>query len=306
MLFRTVSPVKVHPDEVDVDLQLVRRLIDSQFPEWKYLPLAPVGSAGTDNWMFRLGADLVVRIPRIMDSALRIEKEHRWLPILGPAMPLPIPVPVGLGQPAFGYPWAWSVLEWLGGGDLNAEPVDDKLRLARDLIDFINALHAVDICGAPRPGRHNARRGVDLVDRDSSTRAGIAALSDVIDAAAARSVWTEALTASVWDRDPVWIHGDLQPGNLLGRGGRLAAVIDFGNAAIGDPACDAMVAWTLFDSPVREQFRRELGADDALWARARGWALSVGVIALPYYEETNRALATVAKRGIDEAIGDIL
>ena len=94
------------------------------------------------------------------------------------------------------------------------------------------------------------------------------------------------------------------PGNLLVDGGRLTSVIDFGCLGVGDPACDLFPAWNLLPAEAREVFRRALGVDDATWARGRGWALSVGLIALPYYEMTNPVFAGVARHAIDEALAD--
>ena len=126
----------------------------------------------------------------------------------------------------------------------------------------------------------------------------------MLDADAVTAVWEAALQAPAWRGPPVWIHGDLQSGNLLARQGRLSAVIDFGCLGVGDPACDVMAAWMLLSAETRDVFRAALQVDDATWARGRGWALSVGLIALPYYQSTNPVLAGIARRAIDEALAD--
>ena len=102
----------------------------------------------------------------------------------------------------------------------------------------------------------------------------------------------------------MWIHGDLQAGNLLARQGELSAVIDFGSLGVGDPACDLMVAWNLFSAGARDTFRAALWVDDASWARGRGWALSVALIALPYYRTSNPVLAGISRSAIDEVLAD--
>jgi aminoglycoside phosphotransferase (APT) family kinase protein len=117
-------------------------------------------------------------------------------------------------------------------------------------------------------------------------------------------VWETALNAPVWHGPPVWIHGDLQSGNLLVDGGRLSAVIDFGGLGVGDPACDLMIAWTLFTGESRDVFRAALTVDNATWARGRGWALSVALIALPYYLHSNPVMVASARHAIDEVLGD--
>jgi len=118
------------------------------------------------------------------------------------------------------------------------------------------------------------------------------------------AAWEVALAAPVWQGSPVWLHGDLQAGNLLTRQGHLSAVIDFGCLGVGDPACDLQVAWNFLSAKTRDVFRASLPVDAATWARGRGWALSVGLIALPYYQNTNPILAGISRRAIDEVLAD--
>ena len=294
----------MHVDEVEIDAALVRRLLLGQFPRWAELPIAAVSSAGTDNAIYRLGEDLAVRLPRRREAAGQIDKEHRWLPRLAPQLPLAIPIPVELGEPAVGYPYPWSVCRWLEGEDAVVEPITDLFGAAVDLARFVVALHAIDSSDGPSPGTHNSQRGVPLAQRDAQVRAAIASLHGILDTDAATGAWEAALRAPVWDSPPVWLHGDLHPGNLLVRHGRLSAVIDFGCLGVGDPACDLMVAWTLLTGEAREKFRGGLAVDDAAWARGRGWALSFALIALPYYLETNPVLVGIARRTIDEVLAD--
>jgi aminoglycoside phosphotransferase (APT) family kinase protein len=126
----------------------------------------------------------------------------------------------------------------------------------------------------------------------------------MLDAGAVTAAWAAALQAPAWDGPPVWLHGDLQSGNLLAVQGRLRAVIDFGGLGVGDPACDVMTAWLFLSAETRDVFRAALPVDDATWSRARGWALSVGLIALPYYQNTNPVLAGIARYAIDQALAD--
>jgi aminoglycoside phosphotransferase (APT) family kinase protein len=294
----------MHPDEIDIDVTLVRGLITAQFPEWAHLSLEPVPSAGTDNAMFRLGDSRAVRLPRVGGCAAQVEKEQRWLPMLSLHVPLAIPVPLAIGSPGNGYPWHWSVYEWLDGQDVIAKPLSDLNTAAWDLANFITALRRIDATGGPLPGTHNSHRGVALAERDDRTRAEIVRLGDAFDSSTLTQIWEEALHASVWDGPPSWIHGDLQGGNLLARGGRLSAVIDFGCLSTGDPACDLQAAWNFFEPESRHIFRSALQVDDAAWDRGRGWALSVAVIALPYYERTNPILASISRYALDQLIAD--
>ncbi len=295
---------KMHAEEVGTDVSLVGRLLAAQFPRWADLPIDPVHSAGTENAIYRLGDDMAVRLPRLQRAAGQVEKEHRWLPRLAPLLPLAIPVPLAKGTPGEGYPWHWSVTRWLDGEDATAERIADPRQAATELGRFVAALQRIDPAGGPPPGEHNFFRGVPLAARDSPTRAAIASLRATLDADAATAAWEAALEAPAWHGPPVWIHGDLQPGNLLAHQGRLSAVIDFGGLGVGDPACDLAVAWNLLPAGSRDVFRAALPFDDATWARGRGWALSFGLIALPYYRTTNPVLTGISRYAIDQALAD--
>lgn len=295
---------KMHADEVDTDVSLVGRLLAAQFPRWADLPIEPVNFAGTDNAIYRLGDDMAVRLPRIHWAIGQVEKEQRWLPRLAPLLPLAIPMPLAKGIPGEGYPWHWSVYRWLDGETATIDRIADPRHLATDLARFIAALQQIDPTGGPSPGTHNSSRGVPLAVRDAPTRAAIASLDGLIDTGAATAAWDAALRAPAWHGSPVWVHGDLQAGNLLAVGGRLSAVIDFGCLGVGDPACDLMVAWNLLSADTRDVFRAALAVDEATWVRGRGWALSVGLIALPYYQTSNPVLAGIARSAIDEVLAD--
>jgi aminoglycoside phosphotransferase (APT) family kinase protein len=295
---------KMHANELDTDVSLVGRLLAAQFPHWADLPIEPVDSAGTDNALYRLGEDMAVRLPRIHAAVGQVEKEQRWLPKLAPLLPLAIPLPLAKGAPAQGYPWEWSVYRWLEGETATIERITDLGQAATDLAQFIAALQRIDPTDGPLPGEHNSYRGVPLATRDAETRAAVASLHSLIDVGAVGAVWGAALEAPVWQGSPVWLHGDLLSGNLLAAQGRLSAVIDFGCLGVGDPACDVMVAWTYLSAGTRDAFRAALPVDDATWARGRGWALSVGLVALPYYQTTNPVLAGIARNAIDEVLAD--
>jgi aminoglycoside phosphotransferase (APT) family kinase protein len=294
----------MHADEVDIDATLVARLVAAQFPRWAELPIEPIRSAGTDNALYRLGEDMVVRLPRILTATGQIERERKWLPRLAPRLPLAVPIPIAKGMPAEGYAWHWSIYRWLEGETATIDRIADPLQAATELSEFVAALRRVDPAGGPPPDEHNSFRGVPLSRRDSSTRDAIRRLRNTFDAAAVIAAWEAALQAPVWQGGDVWLHGDLHAANLLARHGRLSAVIDFGCMGVGDPACDVMVAWTYLSAETRDAFRAALPLDDATWARGRGWALSFGLIALPYYETTNPELAGIARRSIEEVLAD--
>ncbi len=299
-----MTTTKMHDDEIDTSVSLVVQLLHAQFPQWASLPIEPARSAGTGNALYRLGDDMVVRLPRIPSAVDQVDKEQKWLPILAPRLPLSIPTPLGRGKPNEDYPWHWSVYRWLKGRDATIEPIVNPLQAATDLAQFIAALQQIKDIDGPPPGQHNFYRGVPLATRDQETRAAIADLHDVLDPDEVTRLWETAIEAPVWNDQPVWLHGDLHAGNLLVRKGRLSGVIDFGGLGVGDPACDVMAAWVFLSAENRGAFRAALQVDDATWARARGWALSFGLIALPYYQTTNPVLAAIARRAINEALAD--
>jgi aminoglycoside phosphotransferase (APT) family kinase protein len=291
-----------HPDEVPVDDALVRELLRQQFPRWADLAVRRLAPGGTDHAIFRLGEDKLARLARRPSAAAQVDKEAAWLPRLAPALPLRVPAPLAFGEPGAGYPFRWSVGRWLDGEPLSRGPAHDPVALATDLARFVRALQTIDATGAPRPGAHNAGRGCPLTRRDAATRAALAELHGRIDVGAAEAAWDRALATSPWAGPPVWIHGDLLAGNLLIEGGRLAAVIDFGCLAAGDPACDLLPAWFLFDGEARAAFRAAMQADAETWARARGWALSVALVQLPYYRDRDPPFAAVAERAITRVL----
>jgi len=298
-----MSAGKTHANKVHIDVSLVRRLVTTQFPQWADLPIMPAVPQGWDNRTFHLGADMTVRLPSAEGYTPQVEKEHRWLPILAPRLPLSIPVPLAMGIPAEGFPWDWSIYRWLEGDTASIERIGDMNEFATTLAHFLVALQQIDPAGGPPPGLHSAFRGGPLEIYDAETRRTIVALNDEIDAEAATMVWEAALAAR-WHGPPVWFHGDVAVGNLLVSNGRLSAVIDFGCSGVGDPACDVTIAWTLLAGESREAFRAALPVDGATWARGRGWALWKGLITLAEYINTNTLKAGEARRVIDEVLAD--
>ncbi|MFD7442238.1 aminoglycoside phosphotransferase family protein [Streptomyces sp. NPDC059909] len=295
---------KMHADEVDTDVSLVRRLLAGQFPQWAELPVEPVDSAGTVNAVYRLGKDMAVRLPRIPGGAEDVDREQRWLPRLAPLLPVAVPVPIGQGRPAEGYPWSWSVYPWLEGENPAVDGVGrmadrEAVELAKDLAAFVVALQRIAPADGPPAYRHEP-----LAVRDAETRDAIEELHGIVDTASATAVWEAALRAPQWQGPAVWVHADLSPGNVLVDDGRLAAVIDFGCVGVGEPAVDLIAAWSLLDAGARDVFRTVVGVDDATWARGRGWALSIALIELAYYRITNPVMAATARHVIHQVLTD--
>ena len=290
--------------------ELVSRLVAAQFPQWAGLPVTPVALDGWDNTTFRLGEDLSVRLPSADRYVPQVDKEHRWLPVLAPQLPLPIPAPLAKGAPGNGFPRPWSVYRWLEGQHATVDRVTDHERLAKDLAGFLAALYRIDTAGGPAAGAHSFFRGGSLSVYDAETREAISALQGEIDTAAATAVWDTALAAT-WHGPSVWVHGDVTASNLLVVDGRLCGVVDFGCSAVGDPACDTTMAWTFFSGDSRETFRDRVPLDDATWARGRGWALWKALITLVRFlngRETEPARRfgwrVSSRQVIDEVLAD--
>lgn len=285
--------------EVDVTPDLVRALLEEQHPDLASLPLVRV-ARGWDNDIYRLGDDLTVRLPRRLAGAVLILNEQRWLPEVADGLPLPVPVPLRTGAPGAGYPWAWSVCPWLPGVEIERARPDDWAAAARQLGAFLAAVHRP----APADAPSNPHRGVPLADRAAIFAAGLDQLGDTVDRDALMDAWHRATEAEAWTRGPVWVHGDIHPLNVLVDGGCISAVIDFGDMTAGDPASDLAIAWMLFPPETRPSFRDACGVaepvDDALWTRAWGWALVLGVA----MSNGDERIAAIGRRTLDAALAE--
>lgn len=294
---------KMHDNELVVNQDLVRELLRSQCPQWADLQLKPILSSGTDNALFRLGEDYVVRIPRIewsLDSVANgINKEYYWVPKLATSLKTSISEPLFKGCSNESFPWPWSITKWNDGYNPDFEKENEYEQLAIDLACFLNELHSIHL---PEEGPLS-RRGVPLKELDDETKQAINTLSDDMDIKPLAILWEKLVDTPNWNHQPVWIHGDLLPGNILIQNNRLSAVIDFADVGLGDPACDLIVAWSLLNSHSRAIFRNHLeNIDEHTWQRGQGWALSIALIILPYYRDTNPVLTSIARRIIQQLL----
>lgn len=285
----------LHANELPIDRDLVRALVDRDLPQYAGLPLTRLGASGSTNLLFRLGDDLLVRMPRQPGNGDSITKERRWSPLMGSRLPVAVPQIVGVGEPGFGYCEPWSVVGWIDGAHPasigpDSVPAQSPIALAEGLADVVTALRSLEV---PEEARTDDGlrwyRGRPLAEFDADTRRNIEACRSIegldLDLDAASALWEQALTlpgaAQVGpDR---WYHGDLVAENLLVRDNRLTAVLDFGSLSTGDPTVDLHGAWEVLDAPAREVFRDRLGIEEPEWLRARAWALGIALGTFSYY-----------------------
>ncbi len=291
------------PAEVTIDPSLVRALLQEQHADLAHLPLNDFAE-GWDNRLFRLGEELLVRLPRRAAAAAPIEHEQRWLPRLSKSLPLPIPAPLRVGRPGCGFPWSWSVVPWFPGQSALLAPSNDFAMAAVALGQFLRALHQP----APADAPHNPWRSVPLPARTNTLREHLRQVDRLVDGVAVLALWERVLSTRPYAGPPSWIHGDLHPGNLLLSGGRLAAVLDFGDLAAGDPATDLSVAWMWLPPSARSIFRASARGefdplDDDTWMRARGWALALGLVFLASARD-DELMSALGRATVDAALSD--
>jgi len=284
-----------------IDGRLVSCLVSAQFPEWKNLPIRPVAFSGWDNKTFHLGEEMLVRMPSRAEYEAQVEKEQLWLPKLAPLLSLSIPTPLALGEPMDIYPWKWSIYRWLEGDSVASTDIADLSEFAKALAQFLVALQSIDSTGGPLAGPHSFYRGGSLMIYDDEVKKALTSLKGKIDVELATQVWEAALSAT-FNKPPVWVHGDISAGNLLVQNGSLSAVIDFGQLAVGDPACDLAIGWTLFKGESRKIFQETLSLDEGTWRRGLGWTLWKALIVAAGDQNPNNAESLQCWRIIEELL----
>lgn len=255
---------------MEITVEIVRRLIKEQFPQWKELDIRPVAKSGNDNRTFHLGDKMTVRLPSGKAYAAQVAKEIRWLPYLQEHLDYPVSKPIAAGKPTDYYPFPWSVNLWVEGSTLlECSNIDQKL-FAKELSEALKKLQAIDCQSGPEAGQHNFYRGGDLKIYHQETVNALKALENRLPVKKLRAIWDTCISEKYKGKD-VWVHGDVAPGNILLQNNRFYGMIDFGILGTGDPACDYAMAWTYFDEESRKIFLADLPED--MVHRARGWAL---------------------------------
>ena len=293
---------RMHEGEIAISDATVRRLVGQQFPMWASRALTRLPPLGTDNQLFRLGHELLIRMPRIEWAASSARHEHTWLPRLASHLTTPIPAPVALGQPGEGYPWHWTVVPWLEGETPTPQTFEPEV-WAVSVGSFARELRGVPGMDAPvkSEGRGAPLSSLDEWVRTWTSRAD----ASEVDPTSVLAVWRDAVEAPAWDGEPMWFHGDLHEGNLLVRGGRLSAVIDWGAAGRGDPAVELNAMWGYLPASVAELYRKTVGLDEAAYRRARGFALAPALSGWTYYKVTAPHLSALGLATVKSLIASL-
>ncbi|MDP3372322.1 MAG: aminoglycoside phosphotransferase family protein [Candidatus Paracaedibacteraceae bacterium] len=286
-----------------IDPVTAKILVEEQFPHWAHLPIVPVNESGWDNRTYHLGQEMILRFPSGESYANQVKKEQKWLPFLSSKLPLTIPTPLGLGKPGHGYMWDWSIYNWIPGETAAISKQADKNKLANDLARFLSVLYKMNPTNGPPAGKQNYYRGGDISVYEHEAINAIKVLESSLDSKVAKRIWDLGATTK-WENPPVWVHGDISPGNLILQNGHLRAVIDFGLLSVGDPACDFAIAWTFFDAKSRKVFRDRLAIDNRTWHRGRAWAFWKALIISAGLSNSNNVENSLAQKVIREVMED--
>lgn len=273
------SSTWVHVRKQDISTDVVACLVRQHAPLLAGQRVQPVAVDGWDNSSFRVGEGHLARMPTDDGYVPAVAKEHQWLPVLAPQLPVAVPEPVLRNEPGCGFPRPWSLYRWLPGQPASSGHVSDLQRFARDVAGFLAALQAVDTSGGTLASAHPFGRGGPLEVYDDDVHACLPHLPADITPASVLARWQEALSCPYIGR-PRWFHGDMSPSNMLVQDGWLSAIIDFGTCGVGDPACDLVLAWTHLDDDAQDTFQRTLDLDVDTWRRGQAWALWKAMLTL--------------------------
>lgn len=295
----------MHADQLPVSPEMVRLLVDAQFPEWRGLPVRRIASEGTANAIFRVGDRFAARFPLQPADAgsmrRQLEAEAKAAGELAGCTRFRTPEPVAVGEPGAGYPLPWSVQTWLPGAVATDEDPGESAAFAHDLAEFIQGVRAIDTGGRTFCGQG---RGGDLPAHDAWVQTCLANSEPYLDVARLRRMWAELRELPRDARGDVMNHSDLIPGNVLVSGGRLAGVLDVGGLGPADPALDLVGAWHLLEAGPRQALREDLGCDELEWARGKAWAFQQAMGLVWYYVESNPVMSRLGRRTLHRLTAD--
>jgi aminoglycoside phosphotransferase (APT) family kinase protein len=289
----------LHNGQIEINIEIIKTLIEEQFPQYKNLPINEFDTTGTVNSIFKLGNNYYIRLPLTEMYKDSILTEYKILPYLSKKLTIKIPHPIHLGIPNNLYPFHWGIYNWIDGDCYDNNKITNFQEIISGLANFIKELHSVELFeGAPKAGRK------PLLDLNIMTMDALNNSKDEIDCKKAIKIWDSLLNTPVWDNKSVWIHADLLKSNVLIKDNHISGIIDFGSAGIGDPAFDIILAWSLFSFENRTIFRDKLKVNDIIWNRACAYALHQAAIGIPYYRNTNESFVKQSVYTINEIIKD--
>lgn len=301
---QNAAGVKMHSDQLNVSVAMVRALLDEQFPQWRDLPIKAVPSQGTVNALFRIGAEFVARFPlrptdvgearRFLETEADAARE-----LLGHTR-FPTPEPIALGDPGAGYPMPWSVQTWLPGTIATPDDPAGSEPFAHDLAEFIHGVRGIDTKGRTFSG---TGRGGDLQAHEEWMQTCFTNSEELFDVPRLRKLWAQ-LRDLPYNAADVMNHTDLIPGNVLVADGRLTGILDVGGLGPADPALDLVAAWHLLENGPRQALHDDLGCDDLEWARGKAWAFIQALGVGWYYVETNPPMSLMGIRTIERIMAD--
>jgi len=289
----------LHKEQINIDVKIVKSLINEQFPHYNDLPLCEYNSTGTVNSIFRLGNDYCVRLPYLKEFEDSILNEHKILPYIKNYISIKIPQSIELGKPGNLYPYHWAIHSWIDGDYYNDNKISNYQEIISELVNFIKELHSIELSkDAPKAGRK------PLKELNSLTVDSLNNSKNEIDYQKIIKIWEILVNSPVWDNNSVWIHSDLLKPNILIKNNHILGIVDFGSAGIGDPAFDIISAWAVFNKENRKIFREKLQVSDDIWNRACGYALHQAALIIPYYRNSNKSFVKHAVNTINEIIMD--
>lgn len=264
-----------------IDETTVKKLIADQFKEYRELEIKKIKLQGHDNTTFKLGADLLIAFPNGPQYAKRVSKYYHFLPEVQKKVSIRIPQIVHVGEPADLYPYQWTIGKWIEGVSTNflIDSIDLSqfaFQLASELKSFKEIyFDSIDMI----PSQDNWWRGGDLRIYHGEVIDSLKILGNSVDGDRINKIFSQAL-ASKWQGNGIFVHGDIALGNSIYKDNALFGLIDFGTMVIGDPACDLMIAYTVFEGSSRKIFQDTVQYDKDTWMRAMGWTLWKAVIEL--------------------------
>ncbi len=294
----------MHIDELHIDENIARSLVEAQFPQLAGMTVRRIAVAGTVNAIFRIGEDLTARFPlrAAEPDAARaaLIREADAMRELAARCPFPTPAPVAVGDPGDTYPLPWSIQTWLDGDVASPDLLESSPTFARDLATLIAALRTADTNGRSFDG---GGRGGNLQDSDEWMQVCLRESEGLLPVEHLRRYWSRLRTLPAAGRE-VMTHGDLIPGNVLVHGEHVVGVLDGGGFGPADPALDLVAAWHMLAADGRAILHDELGCSDLERRRGAAWAFQQAMGLVWYYRDTHPAMSALGRSTLTRIVDD--